>query len=138
MVDQVVVDGEHRLSKLAERFQHWRTTKTRRGDPIPDSLWVEVHALSEVLPQRQICRTLRLSDSDVKKRLGAGQPTPHQTSTPSLSFVEMTDTLSHYTAMPSTVADVTFERPDGARLQVHYSGSIAELAPLVQRFLTAR
>lgn len=138
MVEQVVIDNEHRLCNLAKRFKRWRATKTRRGDPIPESLWDEVCALSEVLPQRQICRTLRLSDSDVKKRLGAGQPTPRQKTTQAVSFLEMTDAVSRYTSAPSAVADVVFERADGARLQLRYSGDVAELVPLVHSFLTAR
>jgi len=140
MVEQVVVDNEQRLCDVAKRFKHWRTTKTWRGDPIPESLWAEVRALSEVLPQRQICRALRLSDRDVQKRLGLGvpQPPPHKPTTKPLSFIEMTDAVAAYTPAPVAVADVAFERPDGARLQVRYSGGIAELVPLVHSFLTAR
>lgn len=138
MVEQIVIDNEQRLCDLAERFQHWRATKTRRGDPIPESLWAEVRALSDVLPQRQICRTLRLSDSDVKKRLGAGQSTSRQRSAQAVSFIEMTDAVSRCVPAPSAVADVAFERADGARLQLRYSGSVADLVPLVHSFLTAR
>lgn len=38
MVEPKRSDGEQQLSVLAERFSHWRTTKTHRGDPIPDAL----------------------------------------------------------------------------------------------------
>lgn len=49
MVEQTIVDGEHQLSALAERFAHWRMTKRHRGDPIPESLWTEVRSLGGVI-----------------------------------------------------------------------------------------
>ena len=140
MVEQKIDDGEQQLSALAERFAHWRATKRHRGDPIPESLWAEVRSLSQVLPQRQICRVLRLSDRDVQKRLGVDvSPTkPHPTSTQALTFIDMTEVVSTYAPTSAGVTEVAVERPDGARFQLHYRGDIAQLAPLVQSFLTAR
>jgi len=140
MVDQTNVDAEQQLLALAERFAHWRTTKTHRGDPIPEALWVQVRSLRQLLPQRHICRVLRLSDRDVQKRLGVDvSPTPPPpTPTPPITFIDMTEAVSTHTPPPATVTEVAFERPDGARFQLHYRGDVAQLAPLVQSFLTAR
>ncbi|MCB0122947.1 MAG: hypothetical protein KDE58_11920 [Caldilineaceae bacterium] len=140
MVDQTNVDAEQQLLALAERFAHWRTTKRHRGDPIPEALWAEVGSLSNRLPQRHICRVLRLSDRDVQKRLGPGgvATKPQPTSTQALTFIDMTEALSTHTPPSVGVTEVAVERPDGARFQLHYTGDIAQLAPLVQSFLTAR
>ena len=140
MVEQKIVDGEQQLSTLAERFTHWRATKRHRGDPIPESLWADVCSLSKVLPQRQICRVLRLSDRDVQKRLGVDviPPKPHPKPTQSVTFIDMTEAVTTYPPTSATVTEVAVERPDGARFQLHYSGDIAQLAPLVESFLTAR
>lgn len=140
MVEQKIDDGEQQLSALAERFAHWRTTKRHRGDPIPESLWTEVRSLSQVLPQRQMCRVLRLSDRDVQKRLGVDvSPTkPQPTPTQALTFIDMTEAVSTHAPTSAVVTEVAFERPDGARFQLHYRGDVAQLVPLVQSFLTAR
>lgn len=140
MVDQTNVDAEQQLLALAERFAHWRATKKHRGDPIPEALWAQVRSLSQVLPQRQICRVLRLSDRDVQKRLGVDvSPTPRPpTPTQPITFIDMTEAVSTHTSTSTAVTEVAVERPDGARFQLHYRGDVAQLAPLVQSFLMAR
>lgn len=140
MIDELTTTAEQRLGELAERFKQWRATKTRRAEPIPESLWAEALELSELLPRRQVSRTLRLSDHDLQKRQGQGVAVPRQlmSETKTLHFVELNEAVLPHEPNPSTRAEMTFERPDGARLQLRYSGAVAELSPLVHSFLTLR
>jgi hypothetical protein len=133
MVDQRAVDSEQRLSDLAERFAQWRATKPRRTAAIPEALWAEVVALSAVLPRRRLCRVLRLSDTDLQKRLGLElpPPPPRAGATPA-AFIEV---LAPPTPALLAGSELTVERPDGARLRLRYTGAVAELAAFVQPFL---
>ena len=71
---QATLSAEQSLSELAERLDQWRQTKTKRSDPIPDTLWRQAIRLTETLPLHRISKTLRLSSYDLKKRIGRLDP----------------------------------------------------------------
>ena len=140
MADSLSVDGEQQLAELSNRFSHWRAVKTYRGDPIPEALWAEVIELSQVVPRRRLCRTLRLSDTDLKKRLGMAVPRrspPPARATDQPEFVELTEVLGPNVA-PLPVAELAVERADGVCLRLRHAGAVAELIPFVQQFLASR
>ena len=140
MADPLSVDGEHQLAELSNRFSHWRAVKTYRCDPIPEALWAEVIELSQVVSRRRLCRTLRLSDTDLKKRLGIAMPrrsTPPACATDQPAFVELTEALGPNVA-PPPVAELAVERGDGACLRLRHTGAVVELMPFVQQFLASR
>ncbi len=124
---------DQRLSELQQRFEHWRASKTSRGERIPEALWSEVIELSKRLPHGRLCRVLRLGGHDLKRRLGLAVPRRKKPRTQALSLVEVTEAISS-TAWPAA-AELTIERRDGARLQLSYPGAVAELSPIIAQFL---
>lgn len=61
MVNELAKNAEQHLAELGEQFAQWRSTKRRRGEPIPERLWTQALALCERLPRSQIRRRLRLT-----------------------------------------------------------------------------
>ena len=61
---QATLSAEQSLSELAERLDQWRQTKTKRSDPIPDTLWsqgnrsmIGVEILHTILLKRKALET---------------------------------------------------------------------------------
>lgn len=141
MVNELAKNAEQQLAELGEQFAQWRSTKTRRGEPIPERLWTQALALCERLPRSQIRRRLRLSDRDFKKRQGLDVSKAKESSASALeatSFIELTEAVSWHEPSALARAEMLLERPDGTRLQLRYSGAVSEMTPIVDRFLRAR
>ena len=136
MDNELTMTAEQQLTTLAKEFEAWRTAKASRGARIPERLWAEVLRLCEYLPRSHVQRRLRLSSRDIRKRQGLEVPTRKRckTSPMAAQFVEVTEAVSPPIPTVLTGAELVFERADGARLQLRYSGAIAELTPLVQSF----
>ena len=43
---------DHQLDQLAGQFEHWRQTRSHRGERIPQALWDQAVALARVLPSQ--------------------------------------------------------------------------------------
>lgn len=142
MDTELTHQAEQQLTELAEQFAHWRATKVNRSARIPEALWAEVLRLCEVLPRSRLQRRLRLSSRDIRKRQGLDVPKrQRQHSRPApvaAAFVEVTEALSPSPPLASTGAELVFERADGARLQLRFSGAVADLTPVVQSFWATR
>ena len=141
MDSELTHQAEQQLTALAEQFAHWRATKANRSARIPEALWAEVLRLCEVLPRSRLQRRLRLSSRDIRKRQGLDVPKrkrPAQAPV-TAAFVEITEAVSPPPPPPvSTGAELVFERADGARLQLRFSGAVADLTPVVQSFWATR
>lgn len=66
--------AEAQLAELIEHFDHWRQTRTTRGEPIPDPLWEQAISLTRVLPLSRVAKRLRLNRQELKKRCGQSRP----------------------------------------------------------------
>lgn len=128
--------AEAQLAELIDHFDHWRQSRTTRGEPIPDPLWEQAVSLTRVLPLARVAKRLRLNRQELKKRCGsrrqaesappAGLPTP--------SFIEVK-------TAPAWIAagmEIDLERPDGTRLHIAYHEPQPPLAAVIQTFLESR
>ena len=68
--------ADHQLDQLAGQFEHWRQTRSHRGERIPQALWDQAVALARVLPHTRVAQHLRLAPNDLKKQM-AMQVDPH-------------------------------------------------------------
>ncbi len=126
--------AEQELTALAARFQQWRQTRATPHERIPEALWAQAASLSQVLPISRVAKTLRLSPSDLKKHCATcWEAVPAEPAPPEPSFVEITDPPP-WLARPGG-AEVEVERPDGARLRIHYRDSQLPVATWVRAFL---
>ena len=128
--------AEAQLAELIEHFDHWRQSRTTRGEPIPDSLWEQAVSLTRMLPLSRVAKRLRLNRQELKKRCGQSQlqqpATPDRLPVP--DFIEVK-------AEPAWIAvgmEIEVQRPDGSRLQIHYHESQPPLAAVIQTFLESR
>jgi hypothetical protein len=130
--------AEVALTELAERFEHWRRTRSKGHARIPEDLWDQAVALSTVLSNGRVAKCLRLSPTDLRKQRVARQTSAANASaeTPP-TFVDITPSMPWATASP-VEAKIEFARPDGARMCIHTRGSATPLVALVQTFLEAR
>jgi hypothetical protein len=130
--------AEETLTKLAERFEHWRRTRLKGRVRIPEDLWDQAVALSTVLSNGRVAKRLRLSPTDLREQRIARQATSAMAGaeTPP-AFVDVTPSMPWATGSPVEVK-IEFARPDGARMCIRARGSAMPLVALVQTFLEAR
>ena len=127
--------AETQLAELIERFDHWRQTRTTRGEPIPDALWEQAVSLTHVLPLARVAKRLRLNRQELKKRCGQRrtvEPTP-PAGLPVPDFIEVK-------AEPAWIAsgmEIEVQRSDGSRLHIRCHEPQAPLAAVIQTFLEA-
>lgn len=69
------------LQEVEMAFSHWRQTRTSRREAIPPMLWKQVNDLLGRYPQAKICRTLRLSGTQIKRKVEG------QAAAPAIGFV---------------------------------------------------
>ena len=124
---------DHQLDQLAGQFEHWRQTRSHRGERIPQALWDQAVALARVLPHTRVAQHLRLSPNDLKKQM-AMQVDPHATPGCTMpGFIEVPPATTRAQGGPTIEIDV--QRQDGARLRLHAPDTA--LAAIVKSFLEA-
>ena len=123
------------LEEVSEHFERWRTHKTK-GERIPESLWFEAIKLVSDYPLSRVCRALRLSATDLKRRktaLCAGKELAFPGS--ERSFVEIDRAIVDRAMRPSvTPGLMEMERPDGLRLRFQPANN-ADMLALMTRFM---
>ena len=127
---------DHQLDQLAGQFEHWRQTRSHRGERIPQPLWDQAVALARVLPRTRVAQHLRLSSNDLKKQMAAECEPNARTgsaSRPTPGFVEVPPAPPAPSAPP--VTEIELYRKDGARLRLHAPDTA--LSAIVKSFLEA-
>jgi hypothetical protein len=66
-------DCATQLERVRGAFEKWRQTR-RVGERIPESLWVKASDLTEYFSISQVSRWLRLSYTELKKRVHGPKP----------------------------------------------------------------
>ena len=88
-----------------------------------------------MLPCSQVAKRLRLSPTDLKKQCLARQGSlVTEAFSPHAGFIEVTAHGLGAAAAPSATL-IEVERPNGARLRLHYRTAPPPLATLLQAFL---
>jgi hypothetical protein len=124
---------DHQLDQLAGQFEHWRQTRSHRGERIPQSLWDQAVALARVLPHTRVAQHLRLSPNDLKKQMAAKLESHARPGRTMPGFVEVSSATTR--AQVGLTIEIDVQRQDGARLRLHISDTA--LAALVKSFLEA-
>ena len=134
MKTMIPVHAEHQLAQVANRFDHWRQTRTTPAEPIPPDLWEEAIALTAMLPITRIARRLRVSGGELKKRCAAHHTAQSAPVSPAaLGFVEVP--AAPVWPPPSSTIECELHRPDGARLRIAAPETQLSLLALVRAFL---
>ena len=135
MATEPLLQAESALADLAEQFEHWRRTRATAQERIPLTLWDQAVVLTTLLPCSQVAKRLRLSPTDLKKRCLARQGSlVAEAASPHPGFIEVTAHGFGAAAAPSATL-IEVERPDGARLRLHYRTAPPPLATLLRAFL---
>jgi hypothetical protein len=130
------------LVRVRAEFDQWRMGRSGRGR-IPDRLWRSALALLEQHAPSTVCKELRLSASDLKKRRQALLAT-HDTTTTAPAFVELravdltrkVSRRSRDAHARATSVRAVLERPDGSRLTLELPATAAsEVEALCVAFL---
>ena len=123
------------VEELAERIEHWRRTRTKRG-PMPKALWSAAVDLAEPHGVGTIARWLRLDYYSLKRRV-VGDPAQQgaETEDDETAFVELK-------VADGAVDDgrtIEFIDADGAMMTVRgYPSSDLDLLALAGAFLARR
>jgi hypothetical protein len=120
---------EHQLDQLAGQFEHWRQTRSRPSERIPQRLWDQAAALAQVIPYSRVAHHVRVSPSDLKKHMAV----PPASSAAARPFVEVPPAPACCPALQAM--ELELERPDGARLRLRCPESTAPMAAVVRAFL---
>ncbi len=121
------------LETVAKHFQEWRGKK-KKGERIPNRLWLESIALLGDYSLNRVARTLHLCAADIKKRQEALSSESSLTTPGSseMTFVEIDHTLVDAATRRNAVLEL--ERPDGLRLRIQPQ-TPADTPALFERFL---
>jgi hypothetical protein len=121
-MNKPTTDNSLTLESVQQQFETWRSNRTKRG-PIPEPLWEAAAGLCRHHPITHVCRRLRLSFTDLKKRLSAS-------SSASVQFMDLD--LSWLTGP----WHMECERPDGSKLRFSGNGQAPAMEDLLRRFLS--
>ncbi len=129
------IDPTLTLDEVAKHIEQWRSDK-RNGERIPQPLWNEALGLISTYGISRVSRTLRLSYTELNKRLRIIEAEQHrQAPRAETAFVEMDWALVDQAPGPDTAAVwMELERPDGLRLRIRPTHGVDMLA-LVDRFM---
>jgi hypothetical protein len=128
--------AEHQLTHVADRFEHWRQTRTTPAEPIPHYLWEQAIVLTMVFSISRVATRLRVSGGELKKRCAAHHTTPSTpASTTALGFVEVP--AAPVWPRPTSSIEIELHRPDGTRLRIATQEPQLPLLAVVQAFLEA-
>ena len=121
-MNTITTDTSVTLETVRQYFEAWRSGRTKKCQPIPEKLWQAAASLCETYPITHVCRHLRLSFSDLKRRVSTAKPRPAQ-------FMEID--MGCFTGGWQLQCD----RADGAKLRLSGSGQPPALDSLLRDFL---
>ena len=123
------------LEVVTEHFERWRRNK-KKGERIPEPLWVEAIELVSDYPFSRVCRALHLCATDLKRHQAALSAGKELTVSGSeRPFVEIDPAVVDQAMRPGGMPVLMeLERPDGLRLRMQPANSTDMLA-LMARFM---
>lgn len=111
------------LETVQRQFEAWRNSRTKKSQPIPEQLWQAAASLCENYSITRVCRQLRLSFADLKKRVSFAKPRPAQ-----FLEIDMGCFASGW--------QLQCERGDGAKLRLSGNGQPPAPDALLREFLS--
>ncbi len=126
--------AEHQLTHVADRFDHWRQTRTTPAEPIPPYLWEQAIALTTTFSITRVATRLRVSGEELKQRCASHHAARSAPASPvALGFVDMP--AAPVWPLPTSAIEMELQRPDGARLRIAAHEAQLPLTALVRTFL---
>jgi hypothetical protein len=121
-MDDATTEKTSTLEATIKQFEDWRARRQRQ-ERIPQHLWKAATDLCKTHPATHVCRSLRLSYSDLKKHMAADSyPAPVQ-----FMQLELSSAAGPWS--------ICCERADGSRLSLSANGPMPAIELLLQRFL---
>jgi hypothetical protein len=133
MKTMISAHAEHQLAQVANRFDHWRQTRTTSAEPIPPDLWEQAIALTALVPITCVARRLHVSGGELKRRCAAHHTAPSTSAPAALDFVEVP--AAPVWPLPPVEVEIELQRPDGIQLRLHGPESQLSVLAVVRAFL---
>ena len=123
------------LEVVTEHYERWRRNK-KKGERIPEPLWVEAIELVSDYPFSRVCRALHLCATDLKRHQAALSAGKELTVSGSeRPFVEIDPAVVDQAMRPGGMPVLMeLERPDGLRLRMQPANS-SDMLALMARFM---
>jgi len=126
-----VTDNPPTLESIAQQFQTWRSTRSRR-EPIPQHLWQAAIAICRVHSISHVSQRLRLSYTDLRKRLNLPQPRiPADSLAPEFTEINLNSLFQ-----PQDQWQLFCQRSDGSLLKLSGSGEHPPVTDILKGFLS--
>ena len=119
------VSDQFALASVQQEFSDWREHRSSKREPIPDRLWQAAVRLCDVYTVGRVSSTLRLSFTELRKRLSGS----HFTKEKSVQFLQL-EVDNPY----SVRWQMECLRADGSRLHLSATGVLPALGELLQGF----
>ena len=123
MNNNTATDYKPLLQDIQDQFEHWRSNRSRKREPIPKRLWKAAADLCQIHGLSRVSKRLGLSYTDLKKRL------PKE---PTVTSQFMQLDISAFSSQWHLACD----RPDGTRLTLSGSGQIPDIRIMIETFLS--
>ena len=111
------------LEIVQKQFEAWRSGRANKREPIPRHLWQAAAGLCRQYSIARVSRELRLSYTDLEKKIRNDNPA-------SVQFVEIDTTF------PGGQWQVECSRVDGSCLRMSGYGLLPEINGLLRAFLS--
>ena len=125
--------AEQQLTHVADRFDHWRQTRTTPAEPIPHYLWEQAIALTTTFSIARVATRLRVSGGELKKRCVAHHAARSTPASTALGFVEVP--AAPVWPLPPSAIEIELQRLDGTRLRIAAQEPQFPLLAVVRAFL---
>lgn len=118
-----ISDNPLTLEAVKERFEAWRAGRANKRESIPQHLWQVAAGLCREHSISRVSQQLRLSYSELKRRIPETPCSPEQ-------FIEIElDTVA-------SRWQIKCDRPDGGRLRMTGSGQPPAIDTMLKAFLS--
>jgi hypothetical protein len=124
---------EHQLTHVADRFAHWRQTRTTPAEPLPQYLWEQAIALTTTFSIARVATRLQVSGEELQQRCTAHRAALATPASTALGFVEVPTAPAW--PLPTSVIELELHRPDGTRLRIAAQEPHLPLLAVVRAFL---
>jgi len=118
-----ISDNPPTLEAVKERFKTWRSGRAKKRESIPQHLWQAAAGLCREHSTSRVSQQLRLSYSDLKRRIPEDPRSPVQ-------FMEIDlDTVA-------SRWQIECDRPDGGRIRMTGNGQPPAIDAVLKAFLS--
>jgi hypothetical protein len=108
--------AEHQRTHVADRFDHWRQTRTTPAEPIPHYLWEHAIVFTTGFSIARVATRLRVRGGELTKRGVAHHAARSPPASPALGCVAVP--AAPVWPLPTSAIAIARQRLDGPRLRI--------------------